>query len=238
MSVGSRAHRPRVIVCDSSEIVRIGVRNGLTAQGVEIVAEAEDTDAALALIAMPTEAFLIDTDLRPSVDRALELMGTVSERGHTVLATSNEAAHRQVLNALGAGAAGFLTKDMSAESWADAIRAAIRGELAVSRAIAHVVLGELRAARRTRPLTELLPSERRLTRREWQVLAGIAEGKTNRTVAAELVRLDGDGAHARFPHPGKVGGSQPLGCGGDVPRARSGAGRLTEAAGERWPPPP
>jgi DNA-binding NarL/FixJ family response regulator len=186
VSVGSRAHRPRVVVCDSSEIIRIGVRNGLTAQGVEVVAEAEDTDAALALIETPTEAFLIDTDLRPSADRALELMGTVSEKGHTVLATSNEAAHRQVLNALGAGAAGFLTKDMSAESWADAIRAAIRGELAVSRAIAHVVLGELRATRRTRPLTELLPSERRLTRREWEVLAAIAEGKTNRTVAAEL----------------------------------------------------
>jgi DNA-binding NarL/FixJ family response regulator len=223
VSVGSRAHRPRVIVCDSSEIVRIGVRNGLTAQGVEIVAEAEDTDAALALIAMPTEAFLIDTDLRPSADRALELMGTVSERGHTVLATSNEAAHRQVLNALGAGAAGFLTKDMSAESWADAIRAAIRGELAVSRAIAHVVLGEQRAPSHPARMAGA---------------CGDRRGEDEPHRGGRAVCLDGDGAHARFPHPGKVGGSQPLGCGGDVPRARSGAGRLTEAAGERWPPPP
>src|SRR5205823_11288266 len=70
--------------------------------------------------------------------------------------------------------------------WAAAIRAAIRGELSISRTITHVVLGELRAARRARPLAELLPSGRRLTGREWQVLAAIADGKTNRAVAAEL----------------------------------------------------
>jgi DNA-binding NarL/FixJ family response regulator len=178
--------RPRVVVCDSSEIIRMGVRNGLTAQGVEVVAEAEDLGTALAMLAKPTEAFLIDVDLPPSAAWALELITTVSEYGCTVIATSTEAAHQQVLNALGAGAAGFVTKDMSAESWAGAIRAAIRGELAVSRAIAHVVLAELRAGRRSRPLTQLLPSERRLTSREWQVLAAIAEGKTNRAVAAEL----------------------------------------------------
>ena len=48
------------------------------------------------------------------------------------------------------------------------------------------LVDEYRAISLATPLGEVLPSDRRLTRREWQVLELIAEGKTNRSVATDL----------------------------------------------------
>jgi DNA-binding NarL/FixJ family response regulator len=151
-----------------------------------VVGEASEAGAALRLLRRPSDALLVDLNLQPSMDGALAVIAAAAGAGRIVIATSAESVPEHVLGALRAGAVGYLTKDVSAEGWATAIRAAVRGEVAIPRSLTGLVLSELRALRSPRPMAELLPSERRLTRREWQVLAGIAEGKTNRAVAAEL----------------------------------------------------
>jgi DNA-binding NarL/FixJ family response regulator len=91
-----------------------------------------------------------------------------------------------VFRALRWGAAGYLTKDLPIDAWVHAIQAAVRGEAPLSRTLTAALVAEFRNQGSTVPMVELLPSARRLTRREWEVLELIAAGKTNRNVAGDL----------------------------------------------------
>ena len=91
-----------------------------------------------------------------------------------------------MFRALRWGAAGYLTKDLPIDAWVQAVRAAIRGEAPLSRAMISALVAEFRNQESRMPMVELLPSARRLTQREWEVLALIAHGKTNRNVACDL----------------------------------------------------
>jgi DNA-binding NarL/FixJ family response regulator len=84
------------------------------------------------------------------------------------------------------GAIGYLTKDLPLRTWVEAVRAAHRGEATISRAMTGLLIDEFRTLACAPSAGELLPSDRRLTKREWQVLELIAEGKTNRHVAGDL----------------------------------------------------
>jgi DNA-binding NarL/FixJ family response regulator len=92
----------------------------------------------------------------------------------------------RMFEALRWGAAGYLTKDLPIDAWVQAVRAAIRGEAPLSRAMISALVTEFRNQDSRLPMVELLPSARRLTQREWEVLALIADGKTNRSVAGDL----------------------------------------------------
>jgi DNA-binding NarL/FixJ family response regulator len=66
------------------------------------------------------------------------------------------------------------------------VRAAARGEATISRAMTGMLVTEFRALASVPPSGQLMPSDRRLTKREWQVLELVAQGKTNRNVAGDL----------------------------------------------------
>jgi DNA-binding NarL/FixJ family response regulator len=103
-----------------------------------------------------------------------------------VIATGTDNAPGPMLEALRAGAIGYVTKDMPVQAFTDAIRAAARGEATLTRKMTADLVAEFRAQAASMPLAELLPSQRRLTEREWEVLERIASGMTNRNVAADL----------------------------------------------------
>jgi DNA-binding NarL/FixJ family response regulator len=147
----------RVGICDSHEIAMAGLSSTLTEHGLEVVATAYDRKEGLALAA-----------------------------GGIPIATGVSGEPEVFLRALRYGARGYLTKDLPTRAWADAIRAAERGEALVCRAMTSALVDEYRAISLATPLGEVLPSDRRLTRREWQVLELVAEGKTNRSVATDL----------------------------------------------------
>jgi DNA-binding NarL/FixJ family response regulator len=65
------------------------------------------------------------------------------------------------------------------------VRAALRGEAPLSRALTARLVDAYRTRANTR-LVGVVPNENRLTSREWQILQLVAQGKTNRTVAREL----------------------------------------------------
>jgi DNA-binding NarL/FixJ family response regulator len=176
-----------VAVCDAGEISRVGIARSLARHGLDVVAEAADRAAAISVIRSGRAAVvLVDMHLPPRPDAAAQVLGAAHASGTIAIAVGVEGAPDDLFAALRAGAAGYLTKDLPSSAWAGAIAASVRGETPISRAMTTLLVQRFREDAERMALPAILPSDRRLTRRELDVLECVARGHTNRTVAAEL----------------------------------------------------
>jgi DNA-binding NarL/FixJ family response regulator len=174
---------PRVLVCDGSEIARLGIATALDSHGVKVVATADRSELALVKLDQGRiNLMLIDVNL-PDSEKAIS---HAVEKGVIVLGIGVEAADEGPFAALVAGAVGYLTKDLPASEWVEGINAAMRGEAPLSRRMTTRLVEAYRNSRSSSDLIRIAPSDSRLTTREWDILTRVAEGKTNRAVAAEL----------------------------------------------------
>ena len=175
----------RVLIVDDHDLFRTGLRNLLEEQGVQISGEA----------ASGSEAVRSVRELAPDVvvmDLNMPDMGGVEATRHIsavapltrvlVLTISDEDA--DVMDAILAGACGYLLKDASIDELMAGIRAAWRGESLISPAIAAKVLQRVRATSANPEIADTIRSE--LSDREIEVLKLIANGKDNAVIAAEL----------------------------------------------------
>jgi DNA-binding NarL/FixJ family response regulator len=173
----------RVVVCDGSEMARVGISRSLADHGLTIVDVASSAAVSLRLAeTVEADVFLVDTCL-PQSDMLISALVGLEIR---VIATGVEAESDVPFTAIRAGAIGYLTKDLPSRAWAHGIAAAMRGEAPLSRAMTTRLVDAFRSQSVAEALSRLVPDDNRLTRREWDVLSRIAEGKTNRTVAEEL----------------------------------------------------
>jgi len=180
-------HAASIVVCDASEISRVGIARSLELHDLPVVAEASDHASALDLAAAGrADVVLVDMGLPPAPDAAFEVIAASRRAGAIPIAIGIGGSTDGVFAAIRAGAAGYLTKDLPSSAWAGAIKAATRGEAPLSRAMTALLVQRFCDQAAAAPLAELLPSDRRLTRREWEVLRCLARGDTNRRVAAEL----------------------------------------------------
>jgi two-component system NarL family response regulator len=176
-----------IAICDSNEIALTGLSSALAAHGLPVRETAQDGCRARALAARSTGmVVLVDVGLRPAPESAEAVIRAVIDAGGIPVAMGVGGELDRMFEALRWGAAGYLTKDLPIDAWVHAVRAAIRGEAPLSRAMITALVAEFRNQERRMPMAELLPSARRLTQREWEVLALIADGKTNRSVACDL----------------------------------------------------
>ncbi len=173
----------RILLVDDHKLFRAGIRSLLqTVSGVEVVAEAADGREALRLI----EAHRPDVALMDVMMPGLNGLDAAARVARTCPATrvimlSMNAGADSVLQALRAGAAGYLVKTADPAELELAIRAVVRGEKFLSSAISqHVV-----AACLGRSIEERTSLER-LTPRQREVLQLIAEGHTTKEIAKEL----------------------------------------------------
>jgi len=176
-----------VAVCDAGEISRVGITRSLARHGLEVVAEAGDRADALRVARSGRAAVvLVDLNLPPAPEAAFAAITAANDSGTIAIAVGVDGAPDGLFKALRAGAAGYLTKDLPSSSWAGAIAAAMRGETPISRAMTALLVQQYRQDAERAPVAAILPSDRRLTPRELDVLRYVAQGHTNRRVAAEL----------------------------------------------------
>jgi DNA-binding NarL/FixJ family response regulator len=179
-----------VVLADDQQVVREGLAMVLGLMpGVEILGSASDGEEALALVEQLSPQVVL-MDLRmPRTDgvEATKRIGEQFPRTNVVVLTTYADDHT-VIQALRAGACGFLTKDATSARILDALRAAVRGQAAIDPAVQHHLVNTIA---RTAPLEWMPPDESRLpdglTPREAGVLALIAEGLSNAEIAERLV---------------------------------------------------
>jgi DNA-binding NarL/FixJ family response regulator len=172
----------RVMLVDDHDLFRTGLRNLLEEQGVHIVAEAPDGHTALLLVReLAPDVVVMDLNMpgMNGIEATREITRHAPLTRVLVLTISDQ--DEDVMDAILAGACGYLMKDSSIQDLMQGIRAASVGEALISPHIASKVLQRIRAtgidAGMSRP---------ELSDRETEVLRLIANGKDNSEIAQEL----------------------------------------------------
>jgi len=179
--------RLRVVIADDQPLMRAGFKAVLEATGsIEIVAEAGDgAEAIAAAEAHRPNAILMDIRM-PGID-GIEATRRLPRQRILVLTTFG--LDEYVVEALRAGASGFMTKDAPAAELAAAVRAVAAGDAVLSLAITRQLLD--RVACRLPPASgashATATRPRRSPEREREVLQLVAAGMSNAEIAAALV---------------------------------------------------
>jgi DNA-binding NarL/FixJ family response regulator len=169
----------RLVVADDHPIWRDAVERDLAAAGLTIVGVAGDGDKAVRVCAATRPDVLV-CDLQMPGRSGVEVTAEVVGLGIKVLILSASGEQADVLEAVKAGATGYLVKSASAAELIDAVRRTAAGEAVFTPGLAGLVLGEYRR-------TSSDDGAPRLTERETEVLRLVAKGLTSKQVAERLV---------------------------------------------------
>ena len=173
----------RVFLVDDHAMFRAGVRAELGAF-VDVIGEAGTVaDAVAAITAMQPDVVLLDVHMPDGGGRAVLEALRRSQPEVKFLALSVSDAAEDVIGLIRAGARGYVTKTISPEQLADAVRRVADGDAVFSPRLAGFVLDAF-AARPDVPVAD--PELDQLTNREREVLRLLARGYAYKEIAKEL----------------------------------------------------
>lgn len=173
----------RVVVCDDHELVRKGLRSVLEGvEGLRVVGEAADADAALkAVAADPPDVVIMDVRLpgRSGIEACREIRSAFPDT--KVLMITAHADDEALFSSIMAGAAGFVLKQVRGADLVGAVRQVAAGRSLLDPAVTARVLARLRGESTggDERVSDLTPQERK-------ILDLVAEGMTNRQIAEKV----------------------------------------------------
>jgi DNA-binding NarL/FixJ family response regulator len=175
-----------VMVVDDHPMWREGVARDLAEAGLEVTATAADGDQALAR-ARAVRPRVVVLDLQIPPPDGVEVTATLvrEDPAVRVLVLSASGEQGDVLEAVKAGATGYLVKSASRAELVAAVRRVAAGDTVFTPGLAGLVLGEYRRlSDGTSPVADDTP---RLTERETEVLRQVAKGMSYKQIADRLV---------------------------------------------------
>jgi DNA-binding NarL/FixJ family response regulator len=167
----------RLLIADDHPVVRDGLSGMFSGDdGFEVIGEAANGAQAVTLAcALKPDVILMDLRM-PEMDGVAAIAELARRKlPARVLVLTTYDTDSDVVRAVEAGATGYLLKDSPRDELLRAVRAAARGEAALSPSVATRLLGQVRA-----------PAQEPLSQREFEVLEMVASGTTNREAAAKL----------------------------------------------------
>jgi len=182
---GEPSPRLRVVIAEDAAVLRDGLVQLLDSRGFEVLADVADAEALLAAVREHRpDVAVVDVRMPPTrtdegLRAALELRRDHPELGVLVFSQYIETRYATELLAAGAERVGYLLKDRvtHVNDFVDAVRRVAAGGTVLDPEVVTQLFG---ASRRVDSLA-------RLTRREREVLALMAEGRSNGAIAADLV---------------------------------------------------
>jgi DNA-binding NarL/FixJ family response regulator len=180
------APRLRVVIADDQDLLRAGFKLIFRSEGIDVVAEAADGAQALDAVRR-TSPDVVLMDIRmPRMDgleATRRILAELAEPPRIIILTTFDL-DRYVYRALGAGASGFLLKDVSPEHLVNAVRQVRAGDALLAPAITRRLIE--RFAHQTGPDEALHRDLSTLTPRELHVLRLLARGLSNAELAQQL----------------------------------------------------
>ncbi len=175
----------RVLLVDDHDLFRTGLRNLLEEEGVVVVGEAGTGNEALRMVEeLAPDVVVMDLNMpgMTGVEATRQIASVAPLARVLVLTISDQ--DGDVLDAILAGACGYLLKDSSIGELMQGIRSAAVGESLISPTIAAKVLQRVRASSPMPDIAEQIQTQ--LSEREIEVLKLIANGRDNADIAGQL----------------------------------------------------
>ncbi|CAO3446536.1 response regulator transcription factor [Azospirillum sp.] len=173
-----------VFLIDANKLFREGMKRLFEGTPFNVVGEAGSLREGLTALGTGTTPDLILIDLPSGADEEVEAMRTLRE-GHPsirIVILTNDLETRRLSAALGAGAGGYLLKDIACEALMQSLKLVMMGEK-----VFPTHLAELLVSGRTEDMGAELPTRRKgLSQREVQILRCLLNGNSNKMIANHL----------------------------------------------------